>query len=236
MTSRVYASFLLLTLSMATVWEILIYASFPTFIMAKGPFIAIFSTLVLYINHTPILYPDFIDVFGIPLSEKAVVYLGAAQVATSSGYSSAAPSVLGLIAGLAYCAEPFAFLRRVLVPEWISSLFGSTIGLLLNEEPATNRNVGQRRRQGRRITEAEEQAAAMEQFRMIAARQQQQQQQIRQPPPPPQPRVEPPPGAEPSEEARTPLWARGCGRERLVQVLRGCDNNVEVAANRLLAG
>eukprot|EP00957_Ditylum_brightwellii_P125548 9569738-Ditylum_brightwellii.AAC.1 len=40
----------------------------------------------------------------------------------------------------------------------------------------------------------------------------------------------------PSEEAIAQLTSMGFEREAVVRVLQQCDNNVEVAANRLLSG
>ena len=45
-----------------------------------------------------------------------------------------------------------------------------------------------------------------------------------------------PPAPEPPEETVEMLMGMGFERERVLEVLKGCDNNVEVAANRLIGG
>jgi uncharacterized membrane protein YgcG len=250
-----YSACLLLSLAMGATWQLLTMATLPSVLLSGGPFLPVFASVALYGALVPTLHSDFATVLGIKFSEKAMTYLTAVVLATGDGWSSALPAALGYLAGRTYAAEPFHFLRQLCVPQPLARATHELVGWLLEEQaPGAQpgggrggRNPNRGRGGGGRgggggeggggggggASEVEQQRMAMEQF---AAQLRQQ----RGAPPPaplqaPAPVFEPAPEAPPpSEEAIATLVGMGFERVAVIQALGGCDNNVEVAANRLM--
>ncbi|GMH89422.1 hypothetical protein TL16_g11452 [Triparma laevis f. inornata] len=183
----------------------------------------IFSILPIYYNHHPSIHVQKIG--STSYSEKLMVYLLAAQCACHGGVGSLVGAGLGGIVGVGYCSEPGGRVRGWEVPEWVGRVVWRMGGRFLEEEEPrlTAGGFGGGGGGGvRAINIMEEQRRMMEQYGGFGGA-----------------------GAggrgggmgmgrEPPEEAVTNLIALGFERDAVVEALKGCDNNVEVAANRLM--
>mmetsp|Transcript_19260 Transcript_19260/g.27451 ORF Transcript_19260/g.27451 Transcript_19260/m.27451 type:complete len:336 (+) Transcript_19260:113-1120(+) len=232
MGSRKFSTFLFFICCIGTAWEFLLAGfllpsnaeSFGT-IRASGPYSMLGATLFLFHKYTPRLYPRFVSILGFDFSEKAISYFFALQVIGSHGYYSVTPTVCGFIAGF-ICSTKALPISKWELPDFVYRC-GASIGTPFVESRAsaftylmeTGRGTNRRR---------DAAGAAL----VPPVRRQHHPQNQPQPPDMNLP-VAPPP---PSEEAIETLMAMGFDRESVVRVLQECDNNLEVAANRLLGG
>ncbi|GMI01258.1 hypothetical protein TrVE_jg13783 [Triparma verrucosa] len=245
LSSRRYALFLIMTQTASVIWKFAFgLGSFVE--VVGGPHSILFSTMVIYYYHVPEIHVSHVlNSPGLGYSEKLMVYLLATQVAFHDGLGSFWGAALGVVAGGAYCSEPGGVLRDYEVPRSLANLVWSMGGWLLEEEDARLAGAGVGGGGGGNIME--QQRRMMEQYggfggvggarvggRGFGGRGTQ----AAAPAPPapaPQQQFEPlPQTPEPPEEAIENLMALGFEREAVVAALAGCDNNVEVAANRLM--
>jgi len=202
-------------------------------IAAGGPYDLVGILLFLYYKYTPRLYPKFMGILGIDLSEKSIkFFLGimclfytnqnqiindedSTQRQTTSGlWFSFVPGICGMIASL-LCSSSALLppISRLELPDPFYLLCSRILGPVFIEERPVQRVVRRQRQQptqgaGARLAPAT--PVAQPQFQ-------------RPPTPPP-----------PSEEAISNLTAMGFDREDVIRALRQSDNNTEIAANRLL--
>ena len=189
----------------------------------SGPYPALGAVLYLYHVYAPRLHPKFFGMLGFDFSEKSLTYFFVLQVMLSGGWGTLQPVLCGALAGyLVQSPALGSVLSRVELPD---ALFG----WLDRDVP----QVVSARRPGGQTGGTQRQRLAPGRMggaggggggfggggaaAMAAAQQ---------PPPPPPP----------SEEAIGQLTAMGFERQAVIRALGQTDNNVEAAANRLLAG
>jgi hypothetical protein len=218
LSSLKFASFLCLTSLCTMVWELLILSFFPAVVLVNSYTPLLTSITVLYLTHVPVLHKSIvhIPIVGVSVTEKGIPCLTLSVLMTQHGLSSALPCLLSLVASLLYVSKPFDGLRdRLIVGERVGRFVYKFGGFVFDEAPPvvmTARGVGVGGGAGGG-----------------AHRQQQQQQQQQQPQHIPPPFV-------PNPAAIATLMGLGFARDDVVRVLQTCDNNVEVAADRLLQG
>jgi len=100
-------------------------------IMFSGPYGFIFSSLVLYYHYIPPLAP--IPFFGIRFNDKIFTYLSAIVLLLSYPPSSIYYAYCGVLAGMIYLTPSFESRR---VPKWLSQLCDKYFGPLLSISPS----------------------------------------------------------------------------------------------------
>ena len=240
---------------MSSAWAFIWSVYFPSWDFQPGPFSVLFSTVFLYFYYVPKCHVNFFNFFGFGLSEKSFIYLLAIQIATYDGFASALPASLGFLAGATYSAEPFPFLRSLMLPEFLCAAAGGAVGWMFVEDPPLLLGGGARGRGsgrgagGRARGRLRNPNAAAGGWRAAAAaggvgfgndargRGEARAPNVGVPrgPPPPPSFENLPPAPPPPEETITTLMGLGFDREAVLEALKGCDNNLEVAANRLLS-
>jgi len=195
----------------------------------SGPYPQLGSLLVLYYLFTPRLYPRFFSVLGFEFSEKSLTYLFAFQVIFSGGWSGTVlPTICGAFSGFLSSTDKLPLNRMELIPEFLykiaERIFG---GIFADRGPqiVIFRNGRRNRGNGSNGTALDASmlqrqllSSGVRAFPGIGGVQQ----------------MTPP--ALPSEESISQLTAMGFERDAVIQALRASDNNLEVAANRLLTG
>eukprot|EP00814_Leptocylindrus_danicus_P001845 CAMPEP_0116022370 /NCGR_PEP_ID=MMETSP0321-20121206/10946_1 /TAXON_ID=163516 /ORGANISM="Leptocylindrus danicus var. danicus, Strain B650" /LENGTH=311 /DNA_ID=CAMNT_0003493427 /DNA_START=1 /DNA_END=936 /DNA_ORIENTATION=- len=181
--------------------------------VSNGPYNIIGILLYLYHIYTPRLHPKFIGVLGIDFSEKSLTYV-LGIMALPLGLLS---GLCGIVAAALCSSGPvFPIVSKFQFPEFFYrcsyAVFGPWfVDRRLNAHPV--RLIDPSTRMNRRVAAPlqNRNGAGNNQFQNL-------------PPPPP-----------PSEEAIANLTSMGFEREAVIRTLQQCDNNVEVAANRLLS-
>eukprot|EP00611_Tribonema_gayanum_P007441 TRINITY_DN167_c2_g1_i1.p1 TRINITY_DN167_c2_g1~~TRINITY_DN167_c2_g1_i1.p1 ORF type:complete len:354 (+),score=52.27 TRINITY_DN167_c2_g1_i1:291-1352(+) len=214
---------------------------------AAGPIPLVFALLVLYHVCVPVLQPRLLGLLSLNFTEKSVAYALAIQLALSQGPSTLAPAICGLVIGAAYRLDLFK-LQRAHLPAAVyrlcSKLHPCFRSLRRPEAVPVAAARGLRRRltpprqrsllpqisgggNGGGISTAIGGGAARS--RAGAAQRAQQQQQL-------SPRSALVPDAAEEATAARVLVGMGFRHADAVTALRATgNNNVEVAANRLLA-
>lgn len=196
--------------------------------LATGPYPIVGALLHLYHKFTPRLYPKFVSLLGFDFSEKALTHLFIIQLVFFHGYQSMIPFLSGYVAGILSISAKTPYGRwDPAFPKPIYNFFrklGKATGLEdLSHSPSYISN--QRNPLARSRGNSQRGANANVGAGLPAAA----------PAPPaqyePMPAVQPP-----SPESIEQLTAMGFERDAVVRALRDADNNLEHAANRLLAG
>lgn len=206
MGTRRFGTFAVFSSFISLSLEAMIAQMLPTsFSRTSGPYSFVGSLLYLYHAYTPRLHPKFFGVLGFDFSEKAVQYALVFQLLYADGWSAVVPFFCGVAGGLFCTTPPLRLLERYELPRFVYGLCESVGGAFV-ETPAPT---------PRRRPPFLDAATAVR---------------PRSPAPPRFP-VAPPP----SDEMVESLTSMGFEREAVVRTLQQCDNNVEVAANRLLS-
>jgi len=211
MGTRKFGAYIAYSSFLSTFLELLFFNIFFDTQRYCGPYPQLGAMLCLYHKYTPRLHPKFFGVLGLDFSEKALTYGLCFQVIFSGGFGTIIPTMFGFAAGMLCvtwsCRE---------LPDFVYVAAGGVLGkFVVDDAPAVmmarsvQRSASGRARRGGRDVNT---------IARPAVRQQQQ------PPPPP------------SEEAIEQLTSMGFEREAVLRALQMSDNNVEAAANRLLAG
>jgi len=209
MGSRRFATFVAFVSSLSTVLEFLVAQMFVGEPRASGPYALLGGLLYLYHTYTPRLHPKFFGVLGFDFSEKAIQYALVFQLLYASSVSAVLPTTCGMM-GAYLCVTPaLRLLERYALPNVVyrlgSMMSGPFVEGNLNNRPPPQPTM---RRQRPPPNNNRPAAAPIPQFP-----------------------VTPPP----SEEKVESLTSMGFEREAVMRTLQQCDNNVEVAANRLLS-
>ncbi|GJP67310.1 hypothetical protein CLOP_g24142 [Closterium sp. NIES-67] len=195
----------------------------PPFHLASGPLGLLFALFLLFFADVPPT-ARYLLLSRVPLSDKALVYLGGLQLLFSSGLSSIVPAVTGVIAGALYRSNALG-IRKAKVPDpiarfasaWIAPLLLWPSGSFSASSSVAAQQLAHRRRQ-----------------------QQQQRHQLQQQPQRPLHHHMPPPppvaAAEPSPAHVESLVAMGFEREAAEGALRRARNDLHLATNLLLEG
>jgi len=218
--SRLFFSFFLCVVIMNVVFREFMKVTFGSDAFEEVlelPYVVIGMLLYLYHEYTPRLHPKFMGILGVDLSEKSMKYL----LFFMAGMFNVLPVVLGYISALLCSSNAvFSFIsNHVKFPESIYKLVNTILGPWFVEYRRTQfAAVSQRQTQ--------QQFGATQMANNLnnnsQRRNQFQQQQLPRAPPP-------------SEEAIQNLTSMGFDRDDVIRTLQQCDNNVEVAANRLLS-
>ena len=195
-----------------------------TFIPSPGPFYYIFSTMPFFHRHIPKLRPSsytIMNSLNFVISEKSLYYLLALQVMFSEGLNSVIPSLGGLLAYYTYSIDGLG-LDEFRVPRFVEIFFTTIGGFVCSLIPMIEPNFNTRARGDANVN------------RMLARA------------------TEGPGGGNgnnvnreadrwqtlppPSEEQIQSLVGLGFDRPAVLRALEGSNNDVEVAANRLLGG
>jgi len=227
-------------MELAITYLLLLPTSDGLFQRASGPYTMIGALMFLFNEYTPRLHPRFVSGLGFDFSEKAISYFLALQLLASQGMASILPAVCGFVSAKLVMSSNLPF-RKWELPT-IFYKCGSCLGAPLAEaKPSAFTYVAgsNRRRAGGAHMVAstaltphqQEQQQLLATLAMSQAHAQrngannhrEQFQETHAPTPPP-------------EEAIETLMAMGFDRERVIGVLQQCENNLEVAANRLLGG
>lgn len=174
------------------------------FRVASGPYALIFGMYSLYHSLVPASRPRLVGFAGIDVSDKALMYLAAAQLLLSNGLRSIVPGAAGLLAGAAYLSDVLKLYTWVL-PKALDRF------LVPRPGPGPDFSAARARQQAAAAGDAVPRHVA-EPFRRPSA------------------------PVEPSEDHVESLVAMGFDRDRAVAALRNSNNNLELAANRLLSG
>ena len=237
-----FVTYLLLANILSTFLELCLATFYPlTDVRFSGPYPSLGAVLYLYHVYAPRLHPKFYGMLGLDFSEKSLTYFFALQVLLSGGWGTLQPALCGAVAGY-LVRSPVLPLSKMELPDgffgWLDRDVPQTVSA---RRPMPAGRGGGAAQQRQRLAPGDMMggggfgggfgggggggfgggggggggggaAAAM------AAAQQ--------PPPPPPP----------SDEAIGQLTAMGFERQAVVRALGQTDNNVEAAANRLLAG
>lgn len=208
MGSRRFGAFIVYSSVLSTILELIIFNIFFDIERYSGPYPQLGAMLALYHKFTPRLHPKFFGVLGYDFSEKSLVYGLCAQVLLSGRLSSLIPAMVGFISGI-LCIN----WSETELPDFVYSFSNFMGKAIVDEAPAImmSRSVQRGAERGNRPR------GAPNVGRPAA--------------PPAAPRPPPPP----PEEAITQLTNMGFDRESVTRALQQSDNNVEAAANRLLA-
>lgn len=170
-----------------------------------GPYHFLGSHLFLFHRYGPRLFPRFFGLFGFDFSEKCFTYAFAFQLILANGQGELLASVLGAVAGYA-CSTPALPLHRLELPEGCYAIWG-----IFGLGGAPPRVVRRRRVEAvgtrQRLIPSFGEGEAARPVAEVAV----------------------------PEELVENLTGMGFGREEVVRTLRACNNNVELAANRLLS-
>ena len=211
MGSRKFGAFILYSSLLSTLFELLFFNIFFDTERYSGPYPQIGAVLYLFHRYTPRLYPKFFGVLGFDFSEKAVTYGLCMQVIFSGGLSTIIPTVFGVLAGMISVG-----LSVNELPDFVYTICGTLGKSIIDDAPAVMmarsvQRAGRARGSGGRGGRNDTRNATPA---------------VQQPPQPPPP---------PSEEAIEQLTSMGFDREAVIRALEMSTNNVEAAANRLLA-
>jgi len=230
MSSKKFGTFLFFSVVISSIWETILFYNFSSSegntARASGPYSVLGSIIYLYHMYTPRMYPKFFGMLGFHFSEKAFTYAIAFQLCFSAGLATLLPILSGMAAGFV-CLHRGLPIQEWELPNWIYNAF-HRFGQIFVDVPMQTHNMHPRRRNAQNIMHnnirqrlvAENHNRA--QFPLLPTRPAA---------PAPQPTLMTPP---PSEEIVETLTSMGFEREAVLRVLQQCDNNVEVAANRLL--
>jgi len=238
MGSRKFGTFLFFTTVISTSWEILLSQVFHDELARySGPYPQIGSLLMLYHIYTPRLHPQFFGLLGFDFSEKAITYGFALQMVFSGGLGTMLPAMCGMVAGYLYTVPMFP-LSKIELPEFVYSICSSVGAGFVDRNPTISTTRRQHRAAGAGAGGNNNRQQLIGDMRYGGAGGG-----VPNIPRAPLNNAPPPPAAAqqfqptpPSEEAIAQLTSMGFEREAVVRVLQQCDNNVEVAANRLLSG
>lgn len=216
MGSRRFGSFVVFSSTISTLLELVMAQMLPhSFFRASGPYGLLGGLLYLYHGYTPRLHPKFFGMLGFDFSEKAVQYALVFQLLYADGWSAVVPFSCGTAGAFLCTTPPLRLLERYELPNFLYSLARTLSGPFVETPPTPMRQPNP--------------------FLNSNGARQQQRQALRpaamRPPPTPQFPVTPPA----SEEMIESLTSMGFERDAVIRTLQQCDNNVEVAANRLLS-
>ena len=198
-----------------------------TLIPSPGPFYYIFSTMPLFHRYIPKLRPSSYTIFNslnLVISEKSFYYILAFQLMFSEGLNSVIPSFAGLLAYYTYTIDGLG-IDEFRVPRFAELCFSTVGGFICSLIPMVEPNFNSRVRGDANVNRMLASATAGlgvagggngNNINGGANRWQ----------------TLPPP----SEEQIQSLIGLGFDRQAVLRALEGANNDVEVAANRLLGG
>ena len=209
MASRKFGAYLLYSSLLSILFELFFFQIFYDTPRYSGPYPLLGAVLYLYHVYTPRLHPKFFGVLGMDFSEKALTYGLCFQVMASGGVSTAIPTLFGFLAGM-ICVN----ISKNELPDFVYSVCGTLGKVFVEDAPAVMmaRSVQRAGRSRRGQQQRGGNAAGA--------------------PAVPRPRQPSPP----PEEAIEQLTSMGFERAAVIRALEMSGNNVEAAANRLLAG
>uniref|UniRef100_A0A7S2UAT2 UBA domain-containing protein n=1 Tax=Attheya septentrionalis TaxID=420275 RepID=A0A7S2UAT2_9STRA len=227
MGSRKMGTLLTLIFLGSLAWDVLI-APLLTLSSAvipfPGPYHVVGAVLAWYKVHVPRLYPQFAGVLGIDVSEKALVYALGLAVAGWGGWDGTLVTTLGG-ALVGWAALRAGVGNKDIFPESVYQTFATAAGPLFADSPPNTLIPNHTRTNNNANNSNNTRSNFASRQRMVAGGI---------PPPaaafPPMMQSTPP-----SEDSIAQLTSMGFDRDSVVRVLGQCDNNVEVAANRLLS-
>ena len=245
MSCRKFGTFVVFTFLLASMWELIIFqalhSSFSATARASGPYQLIGSLLFLYHTCTPRMFPQFIGFLGFHFSEKAMTYTLTFQLIFSGGLNTLVPTIAGIAAAF-LCVSPALPISKWELPNVFYSV-GSRLGQpFLDPQPLNNANLTRRRLNNngtgtRQRLIPEFNPDARFRFDAPAAPFAFAPTPRTRPMPRPRPASVAPPlpiAPPPPDDVVETLISMGFEREAVLRVLQQCDNNVEIAANRLL--
>ena len=231
MGSRKFGAFVVVSFLLSLLMQLAIVVAgntmMITFIPSPGPFYYIFSTMPFFHRHIPKLRPSsytIMNSLNFVISEKSLYYLLASQLMFSEGLDSAVPSFAGLLAYYTYSIDGLG-LDEFRVPRVVETFFTTIGGFMCSLIPMVEPNLNTRARGDANVNRMLARATAGlggpargNGNDMNGGRDRWQ--------------TLPPP----SEEQIQSLIGLGFDRPAVLRALEGSNNDVEVAANRLLGG
>ena len=242
MGSRKFGSFIFLSFFLSLLIQLAIVVAgntmMITFLPSPGPFYYIFSTMPFFHQFIPKLRPSsytIMNSLNFVISEKSLYYLFALQLVFSDGMNSAIPSLAGILAYYTYSIDGLG-LNEYRIPGFIEGIFKTCGGFVCSLIPMVEPNFNARVRGDANVNRMLARATAgfggpghgpghgrgrgnVNENNVdggVGAGWQ----------------ALPPP----SEEQIQSLVGLGFDRPAVLRALEVCNNNVEVAANRLLGG
>ena len=202
----------------------------------SGPYPLLGSVLYLFHRHAPRLYPRFFGMLGFDLSEKSLTYFFALQMLLGGGWATLRPALCGAVAGFLATSPVLPLGGLTLLPDAVLGWLDTSVTQLVPGRrarfaaaAAAAAGGGQGGRRPQRLVPGMGMGTGMGGLGVGA--------------PPHGPGAaagdaaqRPPAPPPPSEEAIAQLMALGFERPAVLRALGNSDNNVEVAANRLLGG
>ena len=221
--SRLFFSYLMVSVGLSLVYfECMkaLMAEDPHTIDYMGPYGLMGVLLHLYYTFTPRLYPKFMGVLGMDFSEKSITYLLFCMTLPMG----ILPAICGFGSSMICSSNAIMPLisSRMLLPDFVyravNAIFGPwfvdqsayvpvPVAVAARQINANPNTIVNNRQQSNGAPSVNN----VDRFEAL-------------PMPPP-----------PSEEAIANLTAMGFDREAVIRILQQCDNNVEIAANRLLS-
>lgn len=135
MGSRKFGAFLLVSTAVSMSLQAAVLLRFPALrAISGGPYGVIFSIMVLYYACVPKIQPRLFGVLGLDFSNKGIYYLLGLQLMLNDGWRSAVPSLSGLMAGCAYRSHVTG-LSNWRVPAYVVRLLAPLGALLETRRP-----------------------------------------------------------------------------------------------------
>lgn len=222
MGSKRFGTYLMFVSMISMSWELLLSQIFHNHMRYSGPYNLIGASLLLFHIYAPRLHPHFFGILGFDFSEKSMTYALVLQTTCSGGISTALPVFCGIVSGF-LCSTPVLPIFKWQLPQFIYTFF-SIAGAGFVDHPVTT----QRRRRVRQNEHffGADNNPMLQRNRVVVNPT------ANNPTPPTTANLIQPP----SEEAIESLTSMGFERQAVIRTLQQCDNNVELAANRLLSG
>jgi len=222
MGSKRFGTYLIFVSMVSMSWELLLSQIFHNHSRYSGPYNLIGASLLLFHIYTPRLHPHFFGILGFDFSEKSLTYALILQTTCSGGLSTALPVFCGIVSGF-LCSTPVLPISKWQLPNSMYTFF-SIVGAGFVDHPVTQRR--RRVRQNEHFFGADNNNPMLQRNRAVV-----------------NPATNNPPATPttanliqpPSEEAVESLTSMGFERQAVIRTLQQCNNNVELAANRLLS-
>ena len=175
------------------------------FAPASGPYGLVFALFALFYELSPVVQPKFFALFGVHFSNKSLMYVAGLQLLAAHGGRSACPGAVGFLAGCAYLHDALG-LHEIVLPKRFRWLFEPSDVDDAPGAPGAPRHVPETDDFGD-LVPGDGDAPPGGAFETIA----------------------------PSDEHVDSLVAMGFDRDRALAALLACNDNLERAADKLLA-
>jgi len=143
--SRKFGLHVLVSIFLATTLQLSLLFLIPTLqYITPGPYALIFAFFPKYFAFVPKMHPKFLNLFGLFFSDKSICYLLGAQLAANDGAHSLWSAISGIAAGALLVGEP-SILQNRSMPKLISDLCEKWLLPLLMSNPPNERSARRRR-------------------------------------------------------------------------------------------